>query len=387
MPPALKLFSRDPDPNRDRIRLLPADAFFVESVNLPADETGTPVEETAALLLEAEAPFPLDQLAWGCRFCTHSRTLLVYAAFSDRLAEHLENSPLEAYRQVFPEFLTACKPEPTVTDTYGILLSDTSLAALRIPAGGTVPDRLAARKRPDDAETRKSTEAALLREIGCPDPAESETLTRPRAREPHPEQIRLTVDTALEESRHHSLSGDALWRADIRPPDFKRAERRGRRLDLRLWRTVTGLTATLLVLLLGEGLLLGLNLWAEARDERVTDRAPAVSRLESQLDFVTQLEQRATGAMQPFTVLAIMNEGRPETLYFTDAEATDFRQFSVEAVARSPGEVNAYVDRLRALPWFEQVDLKINSVSGRTLFTLNLVVASLPDLGPETPES
>ncbi|OYV45781.1 MAG: hypothetical protein B7X06_04150 [Verrucomicrobia bacterium 21-51-4] len=82
---------------------VPGEAFFVQSLELPAELTSTELQEAAALGIEEASPFPMDQLAWGIYRPQGGAFTLVYATAKERI-KSLSLASLEQASFVLPGF-------------------------------------------------------------------------------------------------------------------------------------------------------------------------------------------------------------------------------------------------------------------------------------------
>lgn len=85
------------------VRIVPAEFFFVEEVEVPTAVTPDELADYAELSMEGLAPFPLEQLRWGFLTAADGRRLLIYAALNDRLLR-AGYKDLQSYSWVLPDF-------------------------------------------------------------------------------------------------------------------------------------------------------------------------------------------------------------------------------------------------------------------------------------------
>lgn len=389
--PKVNLFAEHQDPDRDRILLVPGYLFFVESVPVPEALEETELESLAQLTLEGLTPFPLEQLTWGFVHDSTAQHLLIFAAYQERL-KSAGFSSLENFRQVYPDFLALTNRSQSKPQSY-LLVTHEGITAAQFPAGArfpiaihSLPRELPEEKIEEGQETEKTANPAIAK---LQDEEEAtfdsfldeefplkETLAQP-----------LSVFSTDSGAVQFSVAGEAfstlddnnLWTGDLRPPEFAKRVRSQRRRDQILWKGLNWAALLVVIFLFLEGLRLAGAILVDQRLQKIERREDKAANLAGRNDLVNRLELRASGQLRPFATLSLMNRTRPENIYFTTVEASDFNRFRVEGIASNPNEVNRYAESLREMGYFESVLQQNNRVvSGQVTFTLDLLIEELP---------
>jgi len=388
--PKVNLFAQDQDPDRDRILLIPGYLFFVESVPVSDALEETELESLAQLTLEGLTPFPLEQLFWGYVHDSTAHHILIFAAYQERL-KNAGLTSLENFRQVYPDFLALTNSSQSKPQSY-ILVSPEGVTAAKFPAGARFPSDIHSLPRdlPEEelgeGEDEKSSHS-IIRELQA---EEEENLNSYLGEEfPLRETISRPISASFTDSGsvQFSMAGETfstlkennLWSGDLRSTDFANQVRSRRRRDQILWKGLNWAALMVVLFLFLEGLRLAGAIVVDQRLQKIESREEKAANLAGRNDLVNRLELRASGQLRPFSTLSLMNRTRPETIYFTTVEASDFNRFRVEGIASNPNEVNRYAESLREMGYFESVLQQNNRVvSGQVTFTLDLFIQELP---------
>ena len=370
---SIRLFSRDSASVADRVLLLPGHLFFTESIELTAEIAPAEWQSVAELTLESLTPFSMEQLIWGYGVCRRSRTLTVFAAYRERVKQAGYDN-LEAYHQVYPEFLVldASSREKA---TVSLIHRGESVTAAGFAPHARIPDRVVSAPVPEEAELQETFDSVVAE---FPDDRYELAETWSGDVESEIGQDGA-IHFRMEGKTISTVSGALLWSADLREIAFGLAKKRERQRDVILWKILlaaAGLAAALLAVevLRGAG-----NIWIHFREKQIQRQAPVVAQIMSRSNRVNRLEQRATGRLRPFDTLDLLNRDRPATLYFTAVEADEFNRYVIEGIAGTVNELNAYAAALAESGYFESVVPQINKTqSGQTTFTLQLIVRELP---------
>lgn len=362
-------------PVQERVLLLPSHAFYVERLELPKGLEEKELPDYAQINLETLAPFPLEQLNWGFLKETHGEAILLYATHRERLIQ-LGFENVEDYLWVLPDFAPLVFADfPKNTDV--LLENPGSVTRLHLPGEQRVPDSVTAR-----------SEAALL----PPAPGSSSAVVVRTLETKVSDQSRAVFcfECSKEAEREEAeewteihMPEAALWQADVRAPDFKSAERNRRQLSSLIMRTTTyvGFAAVALVLL--EFCLLIGNSWIGTRASKIADQSPEVRRIEDKQSLMNKLDQVAQSELRPIAILEALNRSRPEGIYFTSAVTEGRNRTTVDGIANTIREFNAYTDSLEDSGRFQLVgNPQQITRSGKTTFTVTLdyiTVRTIPE--------
>ncbi len=341
--------------------MLPGFAFFVDCVELPPALEPGEIENFAELSLESLSPFPVEQLCWGFLKNQESGSILLYATHRERLKQ-LGYESLEDYLWVLPDFAPfAAAHFPAAVAVC--LESESALTRFDLPVAGSLPENIVSRPGGEQLpEAGKNVHSfrwlsPKISEKGLPtfhlEPIGEES--------PAGHWDRLKLDE------------NSLWRADVRPLEFKRNERNRRRMASLVTR-LTGYAAyAALFLILLELLLLIGNTWIGTREATIAGQLPEVRRVEDKQSLMNKLDQVAQSELRPIAMLEALNESRPPGIYFTSTVTEGRNRITIDGIANTINELNAYTESLRRSGRFEMIgNPKQITRSGKTTFTVTL---------------
>ncbi|MGZ0707482.1 hypothetical protein ACWPKO_03995 [Coraliomargarita sp. W4R53] len=350
------------------VLLLPAEYFFVETVEVPTALAANELADFAELSMEAIAPFPLEQLRWGFLVAPDSQSLLIYAAVKDRLKRAGHNE-LESYTWVLPDFATLHGARFNC-DTEVILHGEQYNTALRLPSGESMPEQIRSLPRSDAMPVASATQSIQLKLL----PVELSEKGTPIF------QFE-TLGDAPSNGHWSPLEPDeaTLWQADIRPESYKTIERNARHTTTWVTRIMgyAALFAVFLILL--EGLLFAGQFWLGTREAKIEGQATNVRRIEDKQSLMNKLEQVAQNELRPIAILRAANVIR-STLGSTGIEYDETiiegnNRITIEGKANTINELNAYTEALRKSGTFELVEApKSLKRSGQTKVTFTVTL-------------
>lgn len=370
-------------PQRD-VCLAPPDAFYTQRFEVPKEMTEKEIPEFAAISLESNAPFPVEQMLWGYLYHPQSPWILVYATPKSRLKKlGLDN--LQSWHHIFPGYLSIygkTYDKPTVS----FVCQTGSVTALFYSADNPVPEKIVSRAigeqlLTDDAILK--SRAQLLKQLQKPDNTY------------HWEDFIYVGDTSVVHNDgrcgfyHRVLSGDqsaaipedaerenilplttqTIWQADVRDEEFATSEAKKRQLGQRIWQSlVIGCGVTIFLLLLQVGLF-AMDFWNHSQNQKILSLEPNARRVEHKLTLANRLTQSVEEDIHPFRMLSAVNENRPSNVFFNKVGARNYRVLEIEGES-SAGitPVNNYADRLLAAPEIIKVVNNPSTRVGRTSF-------------------
>lgn len=345
-------------PPRD-VLIVPSDFFFIELVEVPSALEPGELEDFAELSIESFAPFPLEQLCSGYLVSPEGDQILLYAALGDRLKRE-GFVDLEEYTWVLPDFATLHGARfPQATKIH--LTGETSATLLEQPSGEGLPQNIMpAEGAPVEAFQLRAL-TPTLDEHGLP-VFEFEALTE-----------------APDDGHWSPLNPDEkiLWQADIRPRNFKTAERNTRRTAALVTKIMgyAALFAVLLIVL--EGLLYGGGFWLGSREAKVEAQLFEVRRIEDKQSLMNKLEQVAQNELRPIGILEAANDIRLKLgntgIEYDEVAVEGTNRITIEGKANTINELNKYTDSLGKSGAFALVgDPKYITRGGKTTFTVTL---------------
>lgn len=371
------------DTPRRTVTLLPDDRFVVRRVPIEQGEGVGGVLEQLELAVEALAPFPLAQVAWGYWTRPGAGHALVFAAYRKRFtAEELEawgTSDL-----VMPRFAAWLGAEAPAGATTWVLGAEGGEASAEAGAGVTLvyfDDESGVPARVESEPTREAVEGeneaqvaaeraawreAALRRIG-----ETRRVVEVNTMEVEPGppgegafQFRatgLSVELPLETAEQ----------LDVRDRGELAGRRRARVRDRWLWRGLLAAAAVVLVCGLAEVGLAGLAQWQKGRLARVAEQGPVVSQIMTAQTLAVRIDELSTKRLRPFEMIGVVDSQRPESIQFLRTITQGLDTLVVNAQTSSQPDIDAYRSALAALPGMRSVEVRdLNSREGRSTFTL-----------------
>jgi Tfp pilus assembly protein PilN len=349
--------------------LLPGHLFFIESLELPQGLAEEEINAYAELILEANAPFPLEQLNWGRLQDREKGRLLLFATHKDRLKQ-MGYTDLARFTWVLPDFV-ALNGHSLAAGNYRLVTTE-AVTDLHFEHSTIIPDTIVARTQASDLPTVETDHAF---ELLSADVSEQAAIVF---------QVRSEANAAPRET---ILDEVTLWEADIRASDFKINERRNRLLSNYLYQGFKWAAGFAALLLLAEGLLFGFNFWLKGETNQVLAQATSVAKIQEQQALTLKLEQVFSSELRPVAMLEKLNQLRPEGIHFDETSSASGNQITIEGVARSINELNDYTEKLKASGQFKLLkNPKALTRSGQTTFSVDLTYTHLEPKPQPIPE-
>ncbi|MBT65122.1 MAG: hypothetical protein CML13_18145 [Puniceicoccaceae bacterium] len=340
------------------VLLLPAEYFFVETVEVPPALAANELADFAELSMEAIAPFPLEQLRWGFLTAPDGQSLLIYAAVNERL-KRAGYSELENYTWVLPDFATLYGARFN-SDTQVRLQGESYDTTFHWPSGESMPEQI--RSLPPSLSPGDATPVT-----SPPDSSDSQTIQLRAlpveiSENGQPTFQFETIGNAPSNGHWSPLTPDehVLWQADIRPADYKTQERSARRTTALITRILGYAALFALFLILLEGLLFAGQFWLGTRQAKIDRQASSVRRVEDTQSLMNKLEQVAQNELRPIAILRAANNIRTALgttgIEYDETIIEGNNRITIEGKANTINELNAYTDALRKSGTFELVD-------------------------------
>ncbi len=384
------------------VYFLPGEVFFVQFLAVP----NVSLEERVALsrfALEESSPFPIEQLAWGVYAPKEAEGVLIYAASRERLRQMGHKLP-EGALYVLPDFFAAFSQVSFFQRTVRFFCDGVSFSTL-IFEPGHLPPRYIQSVHLDPALPREEAISSVYKEAfeyyqGLSYKVEEGYL---KVKAVHPkrngdfliETKRVKVGEARAQgvALAHYADSTFLWAADLRDEAFKVSENRKRLLDKRLSCFLSGLVFLSLFLFFAECVLLIGRGVLHLRQRQLEEQLPAVElALENErlLDHIYHVYEHN---LDPFKMLDLLNQLRPQGLYFTHFYAEDATHGELKGIGASVDQVNEYGAILSTAEDLVSAHLSdVQTRQGKVQFLLKLVFKAPPqdrflDLPEEDPEA
>lgn len=369
------------------VGLASADAFFTRRVDLPENLSWADKTAYIELFLEGNAPFPMDQLAWGFLEDDLSSFALVYATPRTRLKGLKMDDPGK-FLQLFPGFITLFG-ETFERPTVRFLSQNGNLTALFFEKGNPVPEKVISRHIKEELltdevllEAREKLEKSLKIQEYSIEPGlwlgegmeiegEGEFVFLHR-------HVSNKNPEPLKEHRLR-LKGDQLWAADLRDGAYAGTERKSRQRSSVIWKSLKAAAITAAVLLFLQFFILGLSAFNALRENRIAELEPDATRVENKLTLAQRLTQSTEEDLQPFLLMEAINPLRPDSVYFDKVRSRAFNQLEVEGQsAEGVTPFNAFADSIGKLSYVQEVVPNPQTRNNQTTFELEITFSRLP---------
>ena len=373
------LHDKLPEP---RVLLAPGHLFFSQELVLDPSMSEEEIDDFVNLSIEGLSPFPVDQLTWGYLRPEGSNEALVYATPVSRLRSQTEDD-LESYFHVFPSFVAALREEPALAPSIRILSSGDSLTALFFETGKRLPHKIISRPQKsadlDDTallDARNAIAAKISFDgyeledgvwqvdgffVG----KQNEVYSRYRNL--------LPGSTGESIERPFELTDSQLQAADVRDTALTAKSLKERQLARKLWKGLQFIAACFILLLLAQFTTWGLSKFTEVIDNRFDKRERIVNQVLQREDFIQRLSLDSLQSADPTLMLTVINDIRPDTIYFTEAEANSIDTITVQGISQVGAErVNLYAENLRSLPIVSDVQNTPSTKDSQTSFDITV---------------
>lgn len=370
------------------VGLAPADAFFTRKVDLPENLSWEDKVAYIELALEGNAPFPMEQLAWGFLESPDSAYAFVYASPKSRL-KRLNIEDPERFHQLFPGFLTLLG-ETFPQATVRFISQNGVLSALFLPAHNPVPEKIISRAVQADLlddEALLASRQRLAASLQTEGYALEEGLWLG-------EGIHIGQDGQCAFTHRHVCTGSApqglkrhilaldeqaLWAADLRDSFFAARERVTRQRSRLIWTLLRVASLTALLLLIFQVGGMGLSAYTLVQENKIAQLEPRATRVENKLTLADRLTRSTEEDLKPFLLMEAVNPLRPDSIYFEKVRSRAFNELEIEGQS-SEGvtPVNAFADAVTALPQVGSVVNNSRTRNNQTSFEFLITFSELP---------
>lgn len=366
---------------RRTVTLLPDDRFVVRRVPIDQGEGGGGVWEQLELAVEALAPFPLAQVAWGYWTRPGAGHALVFAAYRKRFtAEELEawgTSDLVMPR--FAAWLGAETPAGATTWVLGGRGDEAGegagLTLVYFDDESGVPARVESEPTREVIEggntAQVAAERAAWREAACRRIGESRRVVEVNLMEIEPGPPGEGAFHFRAEGLSVALPLETAEQLDVRDRGELAGRRRARVRDRWLWRGLLAAAGVVLACGLAEAGLAGFAQWQQGRLARVAEQAPVVSQIMTAQTLAVRIDELSTKRLRPFEMIGVVDSQRPESIQFLRTITRGLDTLVVNAQTSLQSDIDAYRSALAALPGMRAVEVRdLSSRDGRSTFTL-----------------
>jgi hypothetical protein len=385
---------------RDVTLRIPGECFFCDVIDLDVkvlDEKQFDSDLESELNLVRDklsepgfSPYPEEQLSWGYHVCEVTKRAFIFATPVARLKQ-LGWQNLEVFRRVFPSFVSCfCKAYETETTLF--LLAEETLSLAYFKTGTTVPEFIYSLPvDPTDYNSIEKVKAELILltqndQFGF----SGDILLADKIIRTQDDRFEFYHFSSSEDKKPDSepikydLSADLLWKHDLRPSDFKIAEKKRRSAVRSRWKLLKFCLA--LLLLLGTsfaGVKFCINR-VELMGAEVEEMSRQVPLVVKARELLHKLKQQKLGGIDPFGSIGRLAAHRGGTLdephiWFTNASFDSRNEIKLEGHGRNVAAINTFIGKLESLD-VAKIRLgrsgdemrKIKSGGGETTFEIQL---------------
>ena len=382
-----KLAKLDENLPKRRTAMLPSEAFFCRTADIPEGTAPADVAGFVQLELESSSPFPPENLAWG--YIVSEKRALIFAATNERAFAGIEEGT-EKLDYALPSFLPFCLEPPASEDSVRLCRSGESASALFLKAGSSLPFKIISCKIEDaesgNGNTVPDPRNAILAKLRLPSGTkvggEIRTLetTDSTGEEQVAFKIRIDGD-GKSKTIETRIAGDALWNADTRGRTFATATRNARRKDFFVWMAFVSAGWTAAALILATLFIALFSMTTSVYGRIAKSHRTEVEKLQNKADFATNLESVTEREMKPFSMVAVASRKRPQELCYNKASSDEWNVLRLEGEAARSDLVQNYIEDLGKDPDVREVrTLRTSTSGGRSTFDIEVVFNPLEDI-------
>ena len=343
------------------ILFLPDSFFIFKAFEVQSGTASKKILDTAFNQIVEQAPLPIEQLMWGIVPIDEEKgQWLWYAGLKDRIQSFIgdvQNKHLLPY------------------GALGVMLAKKAECCLFVANNHT---SVVIDKQPMHFLMEDLVDFSLVQKLLS---EEQKQLPLRRIYLNNVEET-TTYDYTLtllskvfegsEEKREVDLLESHLWLADIRDKDVLthlKTQQKWTRISnfgVKLGAIVfTGLLSLQLILGLGFSLF-------HSKERKYKRLQPIAKKVENKDALIGQMQVIMSQELRPFELLGLLNELRPNTIYFSSAKIDNIHNIVVEAVAENAIDVDTYVRTLKESGRFLSINIdNINASYQGTKFKLS----------------
>tara|TARA_R100000027_G_scaffold61790_1_gene53413 strand:- start:13646 stop:14791 length:1146 start_codon:yes stop_codon:yes gene_type:complete len=325
-------------------------------------------EESALLSFEEELPFAVEQVATGV-YSDDSGRVVIWGCSAAMLPEAGRDEFL------FPEFfpLLGWDREPGSVE---LLEGNEGDCLVFFDEGGSLPNDIVGLPATEsESELLAEIEAAFLfleRPFSGVDSFQKAKVEEVTADSSGKFSARVNV-YGIE--KRWTRVGESLWRADLRPTAQILQFRKEKKSAERIWKGAQFAAIFLLILILAQGGLWGLQHWVGKKEETRERQAPLVQAVEERANLAARLNDLGESRVSVFERLGDLNLVRPDGIQFLDVEFEEPDMFRIEGRVTNVRVLNDFISRLKEDFRFTVTDAPSpRTRNGRVEFELSVQV-------------
>ena len=369
--------------------LLPGHIFIAHPIQIPEGMHPEEKQSFIELSLEAVAPYPLEQLAYGVIEDPATNHLIIIATPNTRIRD-LGINHFEDALFAIPDFcsLPRKKHARAVVRTHA---SHNTITALFFEADNPVPTKIVSRRRQSEIPSDDALfidRESLFNQVSTSGYEKEDGLwysLKSDLSDPNAIKFghRHITKDAQEPDTYASIPSHTLWALDLRNTAFKTTLHQERIQSNRVWLGLRFGFLFLGFLILLQFTTWGIHLWTENRNARILEQSAQIQRLEDANQLSDRLEQASDRSLQPERMLMLANDVRPDTIYFTDIHSLAYNQLEINGESKGGiVAVNRYAEVLEAQPLIESVKHEAETRQTQTTFKMVITYGELEPVFP-----
>ncbi len=382
-----KVLSADTLDRNPTVIFLPGHLFFAKSLELPKGMGRDELDSYIEISLEEHAPFPVNQLYSGAYHVEGSGRVLIYAAYRKRFTSG-EKELWEEADLVLPDFISLFGMAPKEPSLH-LLVQEGTVTGIYFDGKDSVPAEVYSRHLDPEVSVDERKEAVsrlVARFVSAYGELPVNYYRRKGEVSKHKGRVYFAVTETGEDGEPPAAAGNRkpaldladVPRLDLRDREVLAEKRKAAVLNVWLWRSTVSLAGLLVLLLIGEAVLYGVERTLANREEMIESRAEQVGMIQEQLELAERMEELGESQLLPFEMLAILNDYRMPSLTFRRTVTNEWNGLMVEAVTGNSRDVNEYENALRQSGKFDHVEVRDQQVrgderGGETTFTLHAI--------------
>lgn len=331
--------------------------FFCRRIELPEGLEASEIAGVVELELDKLSPFPIEHLHFGYLVDTRAKFVWVYASYRKRVesgrAKSWEKLDWATVDYVVGLLANADSKQPL------IVVTPSSLVALQFDELSELPKSFRSVERVDEEERSLKLQISEFVEGLNLSTNARIWQVQPGISQTGQELILEAVDFDSKERFCYRVPRSFSWNMDIRDSETIAKAQAENRRNLILWKVVLGMSALLVLLIVGEfafGAALGYKSLREAWNG---DDGPQVEEIRSMQSTVAELNNFKESDLVPFEMLAAIEPFRDvKAILYSRVETDAPNALVIDGEANNISERNAFKSRLESFNKVDSVEIE-----------------------------
>jgi len=384
---------------QDFVLRIPGEHFFCERIDLPDSVEEADLESYLEEEMQKISPFPVPHLQWGYHASLEDKKVLLFGAWSSKLRQ-LGWENLEIFRRVFPSFASLLAEEfgmrynrPTIT----FLRHEGSLTAASFDSVCPIPAQIYSLPLTEEEledETVEITRGKLLALFDLEGYEIDSRIMRTGKAVKEKDSYRFVhIDEDFEGSEETlSMDAERLWSADVRGIEFKKIERKRRKLSRVRWAAMLAAAAFVCLLSLLEVGLVFLADKVEFVSNEDKRGQISVAEVINLRKVLFKLEQNDLGGIDPMRAFSIVAgefpmkkdpndpDNQMRAVHLTEARLPNRNELEIKGKGDNLEHVNLFITNLEQSKQVKVMESnKDQKKGGYWTFSLNLTLKETQD--------